>query len=110
MLDDKTPAMESDWIDRLKLAVEMDGRSKRALSLAAGLGPNFLSQLFTSHKEPGVNKFLSILNVLGAEAALFVVMGLHFDDADEELVNSVLRLPPALRKKALNLVLSLQDD
>ena len=100
----------SEWIERLQLAVEMDGRSLRKLSLKAGLGPNFLSQLFADQKEPGVNKFLAVLNVLGAESALFVVMGLRFDDADEELVRSVLNLPPDLRKKALRLILALQDD
>lgn len=63
-------AMETDWRERLLAAIDADERSDRAISLAAGLGPNFIGQMRGSKtaapKNPGLNhvrKIVAALNV-----------------------------------------------
>jgi hypothetical protein len=53
-----------DWVNRLLLAAEKDGRSDRAISLAAGLGPNFLNELRNLNKAPTVPKVVALANEL----------------------------------------------
>ncbi len=67
--------MNEGWYSRLVEAIEKDGRSHRAISLAAGLGPNYVHQMIADGKEPGTAKFVRLLESLGAEASLYVTLG-----------------------------------
>jgi len=74
-----------NWKDRLLHAVELDGRSDRAISLAAGLGPNFLNQLRNSDKEPGIEH----VHMLARELRLSMYTlftGLEATPEDEEFL------------------------
>lgn len=76
-------SMQDGWYNRLLVAVEKDGRSKRDLSKAAGRGVNFVQQLFRNGKEPGADKLASLLDALGPEAALYVMTGLEMSAEDQ---------------------------
>jgi len=56
--------MMEGWRERLIAAVDADPRSDRAISLAAGLGPNFVNELRRQDKEPGVKKVLKLAREL----------------------------------------------
>lgn len=87
--------MES-WRDRLLEAVDKDGRSDRAISLAAKLGPNFVNELRNSTKEPGVEKVLKLAAELKlSRSALF--SGFDLSVEDEELLALFLDLSPESR-------------
>lgn len=92
--------MAETWFDRLDAAVKQDGRSLRALSIAAGCGPNFLQQMLRDRKEPGVDRFLSILNQLGTGATLYVLTGQEFGKDDEDALKLFLDLDADLRQRA----------
>jgi lambda repressor-like predicted transcriptional regulator len=93
--------MTAGWLDRLLIAVERDGRSLRKISSEAGLGPNFLQQMFKDRKEPGVEKLLAVLQVLGTASLLFVLTGRDFTRDDERFLRLVLDMKPAHRSAAL---------
>ena len=101
--------MNEDWITRLRECVERDGRSMRKLSVEAGLGPNFLQQLFSTRKDPGFGKLARLLNVLGSDAPHYVVSGIRMDREEAEMLRLLRALPePALRDTA-RILLALAD-
>jgi len=56
--------MQDEWFERLKAAIANDGRSLRDISLAAGLGPNYVQQMIKRDQPPKIatrDKLLEIL-------------------------------------------------
>lgn len=56
------------WFELLKEMIEKDGRPQRAISLAAGLGPNYVQQMVQKNQLPKpatIEKLLAILNPKG---------------------------------------------
>jgi transcriptional regulator with XRE-family HTH domain len=81
--------MIQGWRERLIDAVDRDGRSDRAISKAAKLGPNFMNELRNTTKEPGVDKVLRLAEVLNVSVG-YLFMGADLSPEDEEFV-SLLR-------------------
>jgi hypothetical protein len=96
--------MSETWKDRLLKAVDDDGRSDRAISLAAGFGPNFVSQMrgtkAAAPKKPNVEYVRRLASVLGKELpeilgpeddtearlrAALIAYGVHKDDLRQVL-------------------------
>ena len=100
--------MENDWYDRLLRAIERDERSPRAISLAAGCGPNYLQQMMKDGKRPGVDRLLRILAALGSASSLYVLTGVEFTDEDEELFRAIANLDDDLKPEALSFFRKLQ--
>lgn len=80
------------WLDRLQVAVDADERSARAISLAAGLGPNYLSELLSTKKEPGIEKFLRLCRELHVSAS-YVLTGTAVSQDAEEMLGILAALP-----------------
>lgn len=80
------------WLDRLRFAMKADGRSARAVSIAAGLGPNYLSELLLSKKEPGIEKFLRICQELHVSSS-YVLTGTEVSQDAEEMLGILASLP-----------------
>lgn len=88
-----------DWRERLLAAVDADPRSDRAISLAAGLGPNFVNQLRNNETEPGIKKVLRLAAELKVSlAALFY--GDDITPDDEEFLR-LLRAATAAERDGL---------
>lgn len=102
------PAMQNDWRSRLRKALDRDERSDRRISLDAGLGPNFISQLYNDGKEPGIDKLMAVLNELGTAAALTVIADYEISDQDEALLRAVLDLEDEAKENARAFFESLQ--
>ncbi len=81
---------KADWRQRLLAAIEADGRSDRAISLAAGLSQNFVYQLRTGQNEPGVEKVLRLAAEvrLSVAALFFGRETTHEDEQFLELLRS----------------------
>lgn len=89
--------MMPGWKERLLQAVESDGRSDRAISMAAGLGENFVNQLRNEDKEHSIKKVLKLADELGVSLShLFI--GSEITAEDEELFRLMRDTPPAERK------------
>ncbi|MCP8895316.1 helix-turn-helix domain-containing protein [Shinella daejeonensis] len=84
--------MIEGWKDRLEEMLKADGRSLRAISLKAGTGPNFLSQMFKDGKDPSFPKLASVLDVLGSTATLYVTSGMKLTPEAEAFIRLALSL------------------
>lgn len=102
--------MTNSWNERLKIAIDEDGRSKRAISLAAGLGPNYIEQTFSRGTSPVQGKLAAILDQLGQEAAIFVYTGVRANAQTIEFLNHLANAPEPLRNSALDLLQRLAGE
>lgn len=53
------------WRDRLHERLTATGRSMRDVSLKAGLGPNFVHEVISKGKEPGIQNLIALADELG---------------------------------------------
>lgn len=84
--------MSADWYSRFVEVIETDERSPRAISLLAGLGPNYIQQTIKDGKKPGIENLISVLSELGSGAVLYVIAGIRMTTEDEEVLRLVLSL------------------
>lgn len=84
--------MKDGWRERLLAAIDADDRSDRAISLAAGLGPNFVSQMrgtkSSAPKKPNIDYVRKLALVLGKE--LSSIVGPTEEDAERQLRSALL--------------------
>lgn len=84
--------MKDGWRERLLAAIDADGRSDRAISLAAGLGPNFVSQMrgtkAAAPKKPNIEYVRKLAAALGKEMSSIV--GATDEAADARLRSALL--------------------
>jgi transcriptional regulator with XRE-family HTH domain len=98
-------ALVSGWKERLLAAIEADGKSARAISMAAGLGPNFVTQL-REGREPGVKHVIKLTDALGVSLThLFVGGGEIALTPEEKEFLRLLRQSPEAERQALLLLL-----
>lgn len=96
--------MNDGWIDRLWQAIDHDGRSARAISLAAGLGVNYLNQTRSRGTHPVTDKLASILDVLGPEAAIYVMTGLEMSAEDQAFLRLLASYDKEQKQAARQLI------
>lgn len=95
--------MMTGWKQRLLAAIEADGRSDRAISLAADLGPNFVNELRNTEKEPSVKKVLKLADELNVSLThLFI--GDNTTREDEEFLRLLRQSSDAERAGFLALL------
>lgn len=97
---------ESDWKERLQVAIERDSRSKREISTAAGLGYNYISQVLADSKTPTVDNFVKLCRVLGV-SPLYILTGAEMTPDLEAMIEAWSQLP--LRRQKAYLLL-MRDD
>jgi len=84
--------MDDLWFDRLLNAVERDGRDKKAISQAAGLGENYVQQMVKDRKKPKIDSLVKLLAALGRADTLYIVTGTEFTDEDRRLLSVASQL------------------
>jgi transcriptional regulator with XRE-family HTH domain len=95
--------MADDWKQRLLDAVEKDGRSDRAISLAAGLGPSFVNELRRTEKEPGIQRVLKLAAELNVSLATLFLGREDITPQDEELLQLARQTSAEEREAILTL-------
>jgi transcriptional regulator with XRE-family HTH domain len=78
--------MMEGWLERLELAVKNDGRAPRTISKAAGLGPNYVGELFNKGKVPSVEKLLKLCAELHVSAT-YILTGSEVSPESEEMLS-----------------------
>ena len=91
------------WRQRLFDAIDDDPRSERAISIAAGLGVNYVGQMRKRGKMPGVDAVMKICNALNVNA-IFLFTGMCISAEDEQFLKDLKKLPPVQRKVFLDLL------
>lgn len=102
--DAKRSPMKGGWEKRLREAIDEDGRSMRAISLASGLGPNYVEQTFNRGSSPTQNKLAAIMDQLGAPAALYIYTGVRMTPLTLKLLDHLSKVREDLHGPILELL------
>lgn len=101
--------MTADWYDRLVEEIERSGIPKRKLSEGIG-GVNYIQQVVKDRKEMGIEKFIKLVEKLGASSALYVIFGFRMDPQTAEFFNLAAGIhDEKLRTAALKYLENLRD-
>lgn len=100
--------MKDDWFQRFVAAIEADPRDKKAISLAAKCGPNYVQQMITNGKRPGVDRFISILRVLGTAKSYEILTGIELGPDDADFIRAAAALDPESKASAVKFFQSIQ--
>lgn len=104
------------WL--IRLAAEITKRSAggpneisyRRLSIAAGLGPNYVSQLLSDDwKEPSFGNVIKLCDYLGLSIT-YVVTGADVTQREEELLHQMALLDDQERQQLLGLLRAFRRD
>lgn len=99
-----------NWFDRLIGVLSANERSMRAVSLAAGKGPNYISQMIKDGKQPSTENLSLILDQFDRETALFILTGIKLQPGDLEVLQLISRLPVGVKKHFHSMLLEMQDS
>jgi transcriptional regulator with XRE-family HTH domain len=98
--------MVDDWRERLLAAIDADGRSARAISMAADLGPNYVTQM-REGKEPGVKQVIKLADTLGVSLS-YLFLGESVSPQDEEFFRLLRNSTQESREAVLQLLKTLR--
>lgn len=93
--------MDNGWFDRLVDAIVRDGRDMKAISLAAGLGQNYVQQMVKDRKKPKIDTLVRLLNELGRADTLWIITGQEFTDEDRQLLEVAASLEDDGKRKLI---------
>lgn len=94
--------IENGWKTRLEEALEKSGRSKRSVSLAAGLGPGYVHSIIKEGKDPTIENLMAVANVLNVSLS-YLLYGYEVSKEAEEIL-SLLERKPQQRAAILQLL------
>lgn len=98
-IKDISAMLDQGWKDRLAAAINESGKSKRAISLAAGMGPGYVHSVLVEGKDPTIENLAKICDHAGVSLS-FVIFGYDLHKEDEDLL-VVLRSLPKDAKEGL---------
>lgn len=81
------------WRQRLADALTATGKSKREVSLAAGMGPGYLHSLLSEGKDPTVQNLIKVCEALGVSLS-FILYGLDLTAQNEEILRLLQKSTP----------------
>ena len=93
------------WRDRLAFAVEASGKSKRQISLAAGMGPGYVHSILSEGKDPTIEPFLKICSEINTSLT-HIIYGYNVSPEDEEFLRLISEAPERERAALLSLLRS----
>lgn len=83
---------QEEWKARLRAEIAQSGKTKRAISLEAGLGTHWLTQTLAGDISPSVDKLQSVCDVLKVSIT-FILTGVRMTPMEEEFLSLSERLP-----------------
>jgi transcriptional regulator with XRE-family HTH domain len=101
--------MVDNWLERLLDAIEKDGRSARKISLAADLGPNFVTQMLKDGKVPGVKQAIKLADALGLSLG-YLFIGDDVSQEEERFFQLFRTSTPEGQKLAFQILESLRQE
>lgn len=96
---------EMQWRKRLAFAIEASGKSKREISLAAGLGAGYVHSILSEGKDPTIERLLKVCGATGVSLT-HVIYGFNVSPEDEEFLRLISEAPEQERLAVLALLRS----
>lgn len=88
-------AMSDDaWRERIEAAIQKDGRSYREVSLAAGLSHGYVHGILKDDKEPTLDRFIRLCQVLNLSVS-YALLGANISRQAETLISAIEENPQA---------------
>lgn len=84
-IEDISAMLDEKWKERLAAAITASGKSKRAISLAAGMGPGYVHSILSEGKDPTIENLMKICAEIGV-ALSYITQGYEMTAADEEIL------------------------
>lgn len=98
--------MVDDWAERLLEAINADGRTDRDISIAAGLGQNYVNQFRNGDRsKPKVKQIIKLADALGVSLT-YLFLGADVTPEDERFVQLLRDSRPEVREAVLTLLQS----
>jgi transcriptional regulator with XRE-family HTH domain len=97
--------MNDEWRKRLSEAVANSKKSKRQVSLEAGLGAGYVHSILSEGKDPTVANLMKVCEKLNV-SLWAILYGADISAEDEELLRLYQASSPSERSALLNLVRS----
>ncbi|WP_455480547.1 XRE family transcriptional regulator [Bartonella sp. B12(2025)] len=91
------------WRQRLTVALEKSGRSKRSISLAAGKGAGYLHSILSEGKEPTIESLARICHEINISMN-YILYGQGASPEDKEFIDLLSKLSPEERQAILTLL------
>lgn len=93
------------WLVRLIDEIDKRKVSYRQISISAGLGPNFISQMADEEKwkEPLLSKVTKICATLDIDLT-YIVTGVHMTQREEEILRLLAKLDDQRQEHLLGLI------
>lgn len=91
------------WRQRLKIALEKSGRSKRSISLAAGKGAGYLHSILAEGKDPTIESLSRICHEIDISMN-YILYGEGASLEDKEFIELISKLSPEERQAILTLL------
>lgn len=95
--------MTGDWRGRLQAEIDKRGISYRRLSLDAGLGEAYVSELYRLGKDPTIGSLTKIAETLNVSVA-YLMTGADVSREGEEFLAILAELPDAEREALRRLI------
>jgi hypothetical protein len=96
------PGMSDEsWKTRLADGIKANGKSKREVSLAAGMGPGYVHSILAEGKDPTVDNLLRVCEAAGI-SLYYVLYGVKMDPETEAIVRQLQSSSPAKRRGLLD--------
>jgi transcriptional regulator with XRE-family HTH domain len=96
-------APPAGWLDRLREAIDRDGRSLRVISLTAGLSHAYLHSLLNGTRAPSIDNLAAIAAAMNASLG-YIILGIEIDAIAERLLKAWAAYPEAKREALLELL------
>lgn len=97
--------MSEDWKTRLEEGIKANGKSKRSVSLAAGMAPGYVHSILAEGKDPTVENLIKVCEAAGL-SLYYVLYGVEMSPETEEIV----RLLESSKSKRAALLQILQEN
>lgn len=94
---------DHDWKQRLEAAVEASGKSRRAISLAAGMGPGYVHSLLREGKEPTITSLIAICREIGVSAT-YIITGQEMSVKGEKFLALLGQASPTQQEAVLEIL------
>ncbi len=98
----------TNWRDRLRAKITESGRSQQEISLAAGRSRNYLRSILSEGKEPGLDAFVEICDVLQINPLWLIYGGEEDIAVSLDLFREFSRMTPDQRASFYALAKTLQ--
>lgn len=91
------------WRERLATALKESGKSKREVSLAAGMGPGYVHSILAEGKDPTVQNLIKVCDELGVSLS-FILYGYELTAENEEILRLLKAATPGEREGLLKIL------